>query len=102
MHIFDVLEAWLFSMGKSFGSSGITAQFDRSSTDRPNPSCSLNLRRGNEEVDLLIWQSGEAELIVGSVNGVVSQIHFDDVRSRSELGKLLAKLVEFSAVSRYE
>lgn len=102
MHIFDVLEAWLFSMRMSLGSSGVIAQFDRSPTDRPNPSCSLNLRRGDYEVDLLIWDSGEAELAVGSVDGMISQVHFDDVRNRSDLGELLSKLVEFSALSRPE
>lgn len=102
MHIFDVLEAWLISMAMSLASSGVIAQFDRSPTDHPNPSCNLNLRRDDHEVDLLIWESGEAELAVGKVEGPVSQIHFDDVRSRADLAELLSKLVEFIVLIRSE
>ena len=100
MHISDILEAWLLSMKMSLDTSGVIARFDRSPTDRPNPSCCLNLRRNNHEADILIWESGEAELAVGMVDGSVSQIHFDDVRNRTDLAKVLSKLVEFVVLNR--
>lgn len=102
MHIFDVLEAWLSSMATSLALSGVMARFDRSPADRPNPSCSLNLRRDDHEMDLVIWDSGEAELVVGKVGGPINQIHLADVRSRAGLAELLSKLLEFIAISRSE
>lgn len=100
MHIFDVFEAWLTSMAACLASFGVVARFDRSPTDRPNPSCGLNLRRDDQEIDVLIWESGEAEFAVGKVEGVVSQMHFDDVRNRTELAELLSKLADFIVLSR--
>ncbi|MFH2135589.1 MAG: hypothetical protein ABII81_10525 [Pseudomonadota bacterium] len=95
MHIFDIIEAWRFSMERRLSYSGVIVRFDRSPTDRPNPSCSLNLRRGNHEIDVLIWESGAAELSVGSIDGKINQVHFDDVRNLTDFGNLLSKLVEF-------
>lgn len=100
MHIFDVLEVWAFSMGKAFDSFGVIARFERSSTDRPNPSCSLNLRRDDREADLVVWESGEGELVVGKVNGAINQTHFDDLLRQTDLSKLLSTLVEFVVLSR--
>ena len=100
MHIFDVLEAWLRSMEVSLDASGVIARFDRSSVDRPNPSWCLNLRCNDHEADLLVWESGEAELAVGVVDGSVSQMHFDDVRNRTDLATVLSQLSEFVVLNR--
>lgn len=94
MHIFDVLEAWQLSMEASLSAFGVIARFDRSS-DMPNPSCCLNLRRDNSEADLVVWESGEAEFVVGQPGESISQTHFDDLRNRIELSEVLSKLVEF-------
>ena len=102
MHIFDVLEAWLSSMAASLTAFGVVARFDRSPTDRPNPSFNLNLRRDDREVDVLIWESGEAEFVVGEVGGTVAQTHFGDVCNRTELAELLKKLTNFIVLSRFE
>lgn len=95
MHIFDVLEAWLASMAGSLASADVNARFIRSPTDRPNPSCSLNLCRDDYELDLVIWESGEAELTVGEVNGQFNQMHLTDTRSRVGLAELLSHLLVF-------
>lgn len=60
MHIFDVFEAWLFSMKNVLGSAGVTAQFQRSPVDRPNPSCTLNMRCGDQEIELSLWAAFRA------------------------------------------
>ncbi len=101
MHIFDVFEAWLCSMERQLVASGVAARFDCSSVDRSDPSWCLNLRRNDEEADLLIWESGQAELAVGVVDGSVSQLHFDDMRNRADLALVLSKLSEF-VVNRAE
>lgn len=100
MHIFDVLEAWLSSMEACLAAFDVAVRFDRSPTDRPNPSFGLNFRREAQEVDVLIWESGEAEFSAGEVGGTVNQVHFDNVRNREELAELLRKLTDFIVLSR--
>ena len=95
MHVFDVLEVWFHSMQALLNVFGVIGRFDRSPPGRPNPSCCLNLRHNDLEADLLVWGSGEAELAVGKVDGSVSQMHFDDVRNRTNLTTVLSKLAEF-------
>lgn len=99
MHIFDVLDVWLYSVKKVLEASGVIARLERSPTDRPNPSYALNLRRNDHEADLVIWDSGEAELAIGRVDGSVRQTHFDDLRNRNDLSRVLSELMEF-AVSK--
>ena len=99
MHIFEALEVWLHSMEVSLKSADVIARFNRSSTDRPNPSCWLNLRHLDREAELLVWESGESELVVGIDDGAVSQLHFDDVRNPNDLAAVLSRLTKF-AVSK--
>lgn len=95
MQVFDVFEAWLSSMRTCISESGAVADFARSPIDRPNPSCSLNIRQNEREMDLLVWESGEAEISVGSMDGAIKQIHFDNVRDKEELSALLCEMVGF-------
>jgi hypothetical protein len=62
----------------------------------------LNLRRDDQEVDLLIWESGEAELAVGKVEEGISQVHFDDANDRTGLAEILSKLTNFIVLGRIE
>lgn len=64
LDILDCVEVWYRSLKAVFDSAGIEAQFRRSPTDRPKLACDLNLRHGDVEVDLVIWDSGEADLMV--------------------------------------
>jgi hypothetical protein len=61
---------------------------------RLNPSCTLTLRQGELEIDLVVWESGEAELAVVAADGSVSQQHFDDLRNPRDLETALSKAVE--------
>jgi hypothetical protein len=100
MHIFDVVEIWGRSMEATLNACGAIARFDRSSIDRPNPFCSFNVRRNDREADLTIWDSGEAELVVGTIGGSVSHTHFDDVRNRVDLSMALSTLSEVAFLNR--
>lgn len=95
MDIFDIFEAWSRLIENSTDASGVIARFNRSPIDRPNRSCNLNLRRNDQEIDLLVWESGEAELVVGLVDGSVSQIHFDDLRNKIDLATIFSAFLEF-------
>jgi hypothetical protein len=92
MSILDFLEAWWLSVRAMLEAAGVVARFERSATDKLNPSCNLNLRHGEREADLSVWDSGEAELSVVEADGSVSQKHFDDIRNQRDLGEVLLRL----------
>jgi len=92
MDILDFIEAWWGSLQLVFESAGVAARFERSPGSRPNSSCTLNLRQGRLETDLVVWESGEAELAVVGPDGSILQTHFDDVRDRQELTRVFAQL----------
>jgi len=92
MIVIDFIEIWWRSVSGLFESRGVAGQFERSPIDRLNPSCSLNLRRGELEIDLIVWESGEAELAIVESDGSVRQQHFDDLKEPTELESVLVKL----------
>jgi len=94
MHPFDVAEAFYGSI-KSITHLDCVCSFDRSPTNRANSSCNLNFRRGNNELDLLIWESFEAELVCGKVDGVISSKHIDDIRDKAQLMLMLTLVLNF-------
>ncbi len=94
MHIFELLHAWHRSMDTTLRAFDVDGCFGCSSDDS-NPSCHLNLRCGDEELDLVVWDSGEAELMRGNIAGVVHQAHFDNVRTPDEIAVVLSQLIEF-------
>lgn len=91
MSLIDFLEVWWLSVQHFFEVAGVNGRFERSPTNRPKPSCALNLRRGVQEVDLLVWESGEAEFAAIKPDGSTDQHHFDDVRTPSTLSTLLSR-----------
>lgn len=100
MNILDCVEIWLRSLRVLFEGAGTTVRFDRVMDARPNPSCALNLRLDLLEADLVVWESGEAELALVAADGSTNQEHFDDLRAPQELAKVLARLVDFLPLAR--
>ena len=100
MNVLDFIEAWWVSVESILKAAGVVARFERSPPGRLNSSCNLNLRRGAQETDLSVWDSGEAELSVVEVDGSVSQKHYDDIRNRQDLGKVLLRLISIAATVR--
>ena len=98
MAVVDIIEIWWLTVCTFFEASGVTGVFERSPTDRPNPSCNLNLRRGEYEADLLVWESGEAEFAIAEPNGAVHQQHFEDVRNPAVLEAILMRLSTLARV----
>ena len=92
----DCIEVWIASLREHFESEGVAVSFTRSpDDDRPNPSCHLNLRRAQVEGDLLVWESGEAELSI-VVAGSLDQQHFDSLRDTGAIASLLSRFVVLS------
>jgi hypothetical protein len=52
----------------------------------------INLRRGSTEVDLLVWESGEADLSIMEDDGSTKQEHFDSLVEPRELALVLARV----------
>lgn len=96
--MFDFLELWLDFMAPILKSSGILLNFGRSPRDRGNPSFFINLRYDDNEADLLIWESGVAEFAVGDVNGEVTHVHFDNVKSRESLQVVFSGVTKIIAL----
>jgi hypothetical protein len=55
MSLVDFMEAWWLSIRPLLEAAGVAGRFERSPVNRPNPSCTLNLRRNEFEADLLVW-----------------------------------------------
>lgn len=90
MTIIDFIETWWISVASLLDAHGVVGKFERSPVDRLNSSCSLNLRCGNLEVDILVWASGEAELAMAAPDGSIQQKHFNDVRKDAALAEVLS------------
>jgi len=93
MSVLDFVEAWWLSVYALLESYGVLGRCEKSPIDRPNPSCSLNLRCDEQEADLLVWESGEAELSTSEPDGSVSRQHFDDIRGQADLAAVLSRFV---------
>ncbi len=92
--MFDSIETWVLSLDELFAEREVTATFSRSGGDRPNPSCSLNLRRGGSEADLVMWGSGEAELVLAAGSGCDPvQEHLEDVTGPQAVARTLARMI---------
>jgi hypothetical protein len=100
MSILDFVETWWFSVRTILEAAGVVIRFERSTGDRLKHSCNLNLRRGDLEADLMVWESGEAEFAVVEADGSVSQKHFDDIRNRQDLGSVLSRLASMATATR--
>ncbi len=93
MTVLDCVEIWVSSLRSIFEFAGAAISFTRTHDGRPKHSCSLNLRRHQVEVDLVVWESGEAELIVKQNDGHVKQEHFGNLLEPAALSAVLARVL---------
>jgi len=94
MGIPEIVEIWIRSLHSVFESIGVEVLYVRSPPERINSSFALNLRRGPVEADLLVWESGHADLSTMASNGSISQKHFEDLRNVKAIAEVLAVLGE--------
>jgi hypothetical protein len=92
MGILEVVEIWIRSLLATFEAGGVKVVYKRSPPELPNPSFALTLSRGNVEADLLVWESGHADLSTMDVNGCVTQKHFEDLKNVPAVADALAVL----------
>jgi hypothetical protein len=92
MELPEVVEIWACSLSVVFESSGVEVVGTRSPPERPNPSFALNLRRGPVEADLLVWESGHADLSTMDADGSITQRHFENLKTVDDVVGVLSVL----------
>jgi hypothetical protein len=92
MRLLEVVETWLNSLRAVFEANGVEVVSTRSPPERPNPSLAVNLQRGLVEADLLVWESGHADLSTMSASGLVTQRHFESLLTVEDVSEVLAVL----------
>jgi hypothetical protein len=92
MNVLDSLEMWIRSLRNTFETAGVTVHFDRTRDTRPKSSAVLNLRKGSVEADLVLWDSGEADLSTMRDDGNVDQEHFENLRKPEDLAAVLSRI----------
>ncbi len=91
--ILDQVEVWVNSVRGILEPVGIVIQFERTHDQRLKPSCTLNIRKRLVEVDLIVWESGEADLNFQQSDGRVNQEHFDDLLDPQALSVVLERVM---------
>ncbi len=94
MDAVDAVEIWWISTQSLLTNCGVSGKFQRYSADRPKTSCSLNLRHGETEFDIVVWSSGEGELTVAQANRPPELLHFDELNQPSALADLLKRAAD--------
>jgi hypothetical protein len=95
VNVLESVDAWLGSRRRSFDLAGIEVRFQRSPPDRLKSSLAVSLRRGNREADLVVWESGEGELVLGDPTGSAPVMqHYDDLQIPGRLNAVFAAMLE--------
>jgi hypothetical protein len=99
MNILDCVETWLRSLQSIFESAGVTVHFERTTDNRPKASVVLNVRHGSSEADLVVWESGEADLSTMEDDGRTKQEHFDSLLEPKDLAMVLYRVATIMRVT---
>jgi len=93
MTLLDCLESWFRSLEVFLSGLGVTGNVRRSPDDgRPKAFCGVSLRANAVEGELLLWDTGEAELNLMPRGGTPSQDHLE-IGSVVELAGPLARVL---------
>ena len=99
MNILDIVEVWIRSLRSIFESAGIVVHYERTRDSRPKASAVVNLRYGSVEADLVVWESGEADLSTMDKNGDIKQEHFENVLKLDDFAAVLGSIAQLMKVS---
>lgn len=90
MTYLDYLDTWVAEQLPVLEGLG-DMTYRRSEFDRSNPSAHLLLAYDDTDVELLLWESGEAEFNFGPVGAAVYEHH--EIVAIGDLDTLLAKFL---------
>ena len=83
---------WYFAHRGTAQASGIELTFAQSRDRFPKPAAWITATRGGRESNVVIWSSGEAELIAGGPGKLELSKHYD-LESAEHLDELLDRLL---------
>ena len=83
---------WAKSLEEWLGSRNIVLKIGASPPDIPKPAVWVAIVSLDEESELILWETGEAEFACKHAGGEVVQEHHE-IADISELGRLLSRLL---------
>jgi hypothetical protein len=102
MTLLEFLENWFVSLEQFLAGRGIAGHLSRSPDDgRPKAFRGVSLKRGSVEGELLLWDTGEAELNLMPLGDVPSQEHLE-IEATAALAEALARLLAVVAPTETE
>jgi hypothetical protein len=93
MNFIEALLMWAESLQVWLVKQDIALKFGQSPNDRLTRSCWLNVRRGDREAEILLWESGEAEFDFGGGQRAGATQEHHEFERISDLGVVLARLL---------
>lgn len=94
---FDVLRAaedWFIENREALVAQGFEVHWSRTTDNRPKHSCVIGLRKGGVESEIVLWNSGEAELWRRDDTGVLLEDQKERVLSVPDFHQVLDKLLK--------
>ncbi len=92
-NVLDLAEQWFDENQANLIAAGFELRFSRTDDDRPKHACVISIREGRQESELILWDSGEAELGLVRVSGKVREEHLDDINSEEALNGVLGRML---------
>jgi hypothetical protein len=92
MMLIEFVLIWAQSLQEWLRKQGVQLDFGQSPDDRLKLSCWVNLRQGENESELLLWDSGEAELNSSEPSTGISQEHYEHL-GLTDLASVLSRLL---------
>jgi hypothetical protein len=83
---------WYYAHHGTAQATGIELTFDQSRDRRPKPAAWITATSGRRESNVVVWSSGEAELIAGEPGRLELSEHYD-LESAEHLAELLDRLL---------
>jgi hypothetical protein len=90
--LLDSLRDWYSAHVDEMAERGIILTFGRSDDERPKQAAWLGVERGERLAEIIIWDSGEAELVIGEEGNPEASEHHE-INDADEIGGLATRLI---------
>lgn len=90
----DALSVWVTEHRLRLEADGLSVKFGRTSDERPKHSCTLHIDSTNAASDLVVWDSGEADLSLLSRDGLNHYEYLVTVHDVDSVLVLLERMLE--------